>query len=206
MTFSLKLTAMCFATALPLAAFTADVPPAPPHHDWHTAKPKTRDAVIAKTKDMFVKFDLNHDGFITTDEIKAVREARTAEMRKHRFEALDTNHDGVISRDEFMAAHPEGHFARREGDKAAPQGAADKGEHRWAMHRHMMMAHHAGLKRMFTEADTNHDGKLSLDEVLAFRLARFDAIDTNHDGVLSPDEMKAAHAAQRAKWTHHDGQ
>jgi hypothetical protein len=47
----------------------------------------------------------------------------------------------------------------------------------------------------FNRADTNHDGKLSREEVRHFPAIepRFDQIDTNHDGFISRDEfMKAA--------------
>lgn len=45
-----------------------------------------------------------------------------------------------------------------------------------------------------TPADTDGDGRLSLDEVLAAQLARFDREDSDHDGVLSPEENLAAMA------------
>lgn len=45
---------------------------------------------------MFERMDLNHDGFITRDEIDKVTKAR--------FEQLDKNHDGVLTADEMPAA------------------------------------------------------------------------------------------------------
>ena len=63
------------------------------------------------------------------------------------------------------------------------------------------------LARMMT-ADTNHDGRISLDEWLKWRASRpakqgghggdpnkaFERMDANHDGYLSADEIKAAAA------------
>jgi Ca2+-binding EF-hand superfamily protein len=183
--FSSAFVAACIVCALPAIAIAADDKPMPEHHMMHAHKPKTRDEVIAKTKEMFAKLDLNHDGFITPDEIKAARDAKMAEMKKRRFDALDTNHDGIISRDEFLAAMPP---QREHGPDV------DGHPHPWM--RAAMMRHRPhDMHRMFEMADANHDGKMSLDEVLAFRLARFDKIDTNRDGVISPEEMKAFHAS-----------
>jgi hypothetical protein len=42
--------------------------------------------------------------------------------------------------------------------------------------------------------DANHDGKLSLDELTARQLAAFDAADANHDGIVTPEERAAAMA------------
>ena len=183
---TLILAISAMALSLPLIAYAADAPPQHEHH-MMMHQPMTRVGVIAKTKEMFAKFDLNHDGFITADEIKAAHESKRAEMKGKIFDKLDTNHDGSISRDEFMAAHHD--------DK---EGMGSE------RHHHMMMAmmHGMEFKHMLATADTNHDGKYSLDEVLTYHLARFDAADTNHDGTLSPEEMKAAMEAAHGKMTH----
>jgi len=52
-----------------------------------------------------------------------------------------------------------------------------------------------GIQAMFAEADTNKDGKVTRDEMLAAATARFQAADTNHDGYLDATERKAMHAA-----------
>ena len=51
-----------------------------------------------------------------------------------------------------------------------------------------------GAAAMVQRMDTNHDGKLTLDELMARQLAAFDAADTNHDGTLTPEERAAAMA------------
>jgi Ca2+-binding EF-hand superfamily protein len=50
-----------------------------------------------------------------------------------------------------------------------------------------------------TPADADGDGRLSLDEVVAAQLARFDREDTDHDGVLSPEENLAAMSRSNAE-------
>ena len=68
---------------------------------------------------------------------------------------------------------------RHQADRMPPQGAA------------------AGFAR---EVDTNRDGQISRDEVLAAhkrQLERFDQADTNKDGVLSREELRASRDAMR---------
>ena len=59
-------------------------------------------------------------------------------------------------------------------------------------------------REMFDKTDTNHDGFISKEEMLASHRARieemFDKTDTNHDGKLSPEELKAGREAMRDKF------
>lgn|GEM_PF-3287323 len=98
---------------------------------------------------------------------------------------------------------------------AASSAAADQGltrEQRHAQHEQERIAHRTA---MFNEADTSHDGKLTLQEWLAFKPKRphdrdgrvdqapdqaerqrhaeewFKRVDSNHDGKISLDEAKA---------------
>src|SRR5262249_268380 len=85
----------------------------------------TRAEVADHVGKLFARLDTNHDGFITRDEVDAVRgkmeaavvkvgdvEEKLAEKgvmigdRGAIFDRLDTNHDGNISRQEFMAGGP----------------------------------------------------------------------------------------------------
>jgi hypothetical protein len=43
---------------------------------------------------------------------------------------------------------------------------------------------------LFEMADTNHDGRVSLQEAEAAALAHFDKVDLNHDGRITPDERQ----------------
>lgn len=59
------------------------------------------------------------------------------------------------------------------------------------------MGDHGGmLLEMFDAIDTDSDGKLSMDELAAHRLAEFTAADTNSDGALDATEMAAHHQAR----------
>ena len=46
--------------------------------------------------------------------------------------------------------------------------------------------------RSCSKLDTNHDGKISVEEFRAPRVAAFNRADTNHDGVLTAQEQQAA--------------
>lgn len=69
-------------------------------------------------------------------------------------------------------------------------------------------ARHKRLEAMRDKLDTNHDGKVSPDELAAAPgRMHFDdpaALDTNHDGDISLDELEAAMKARReqmrGKW------
>jgi Ca2+-binding EF-hand superfamily protein len=45
-------------------------------------------------------------------------------------------------------------------------------------------------RRLFDMADTNHDGRVSLQEAESAALAHFDKADLNHDGKITPDERQ----------------
>jgi Ca2+-binding EF-hand superfamily protein len=171
----------------------------------------TRDQVVQHVRAMFARFDTNHDGYITRDELVASRSRMMGEghgpmagrMREERvethgpggsmgmadpnamFDRLDTNHDGVISRQEFLAGHKEIHERRM----VIMRGAD---EHRGGMH---MMGGGGFGEHLFAMADANHDGRVSLQEAEAAALAHFDRADLNHDGKLTPEERRQAHQA-----------
>jgi len=106
-----------------IAAAQSDGPPADGmgehHHHHHHG---------GMGGDFFDKFDLNHDGKITKDEVAQVEKQRFSEMskgaaeiskdqfidskldemRRHigdMFDHLDKNHDGKLSEDEFAGKH-----------------------------------------------------------------------------------------------------
>lgn len=118
------------------------------------------------------------------------------------FDRLDTNHDGMISRQEYMAARPR--IVERQviriGDGNAPAMPGGPGEHRMVMRMHGMgegMRMGMGMGgfgvHLFDMADTNHDGRVSLQEAQAAALAHFDRADLNHDGKITPDERQQMH-------------
>ena len=152
----------------------------------------TRQQAIARADEMFARLDADHDGRVTPDEMRARGEHRRDEMRQHMFDRLDANHDGNVSREEFARAHamregsggPEGgpamHMGPPPGGPEASGGPGAPGGHRM---------HGAG---MFGD-----QGFVTLEQMRARALERFDRADANHDGVLTADERHAAHDRMR---------
>lgn len=105
---------------------------------------------------MFDKFDANHDGKLSKDEVRTGVDKMFAE--------IDTNKDGSISKEEMQAHHK----AMREQMKSRMQErwkAADK-DGDGALSRAEVDG--AGMKMMsrdFDKLDKNKDGKLTPDEI-----------------------------------------
>lgn len=100
------------------------------------------------------------------DETKAEAEARGAAM----FERMDLDHDGFVTQAEatdFFTA-----LLKSRGGSTATVAES--------------------VKSMIDDADTNHDGKISVSEAKAAADRGFDEADTNHDGIVSPAERAAA--------------
>ena len=117
----------------PMVEPVRPVPPAPMVREnvqvrLMSDRTMTRDEIVHHVREMFQRFDTNHDGFVTREELNALH-SKFADMgpmmRKrvedHRmmmgspaamFDRMDANHDGSISRQEFMAAHSEMHQKR----------------------------------------------------------------------------------------------
>jgi hypothetical protein len=118
---TILLTAM-LTLAAPVALIAATTTPtaAPKgEHGWFKKTDTNGDGVITKDEALaaanarvekeFATFDSNHDSQITQDEIKAVREAKRAEMEakfEARFKQADTNGDSQLSKEEVQAGMP----------------------------------------------------------------------------------------------------
>lgn len=108
----------------------------------------------------------------------------------HGFAAMDKNGDGVINRDE-AAARPR--MAKKfDTLDANKDGALSKDE--------MKAAHDKIKARRMARNDTDRDGRISRAEAAAHpRLAEsFDRIDSNGDGFVTKDEMMAARKTRAA--------
>lgn len=159
-------------------------------------KPVKRKQFDKLVTGMFEVADTNHDGIVTIDEVHAVIEARREAAIRQRFEAVDTNHDGTISQPEFTAWQKQmGSVASTEGggfgardqqvaDVILPETGKDRGD--------VMLANLIDplSGTVVAKANTNYDAGVSLAELLAYEGKRFDDADKNHDGELSMDELR----------------
>jgi len=164
-------------------------------------QPMTRTAMVQKVQEHFAKLDKNRDGFVTKDEADSARASMQSEMhdrvenrlggdgvempdREAVFDRLDANHDGSISRDEFTSAKPQ--INER---KVIVIKDGEDGDTRIRMH-------NMGMRfggHLFEMADSDKDGRVSIQEATSAAAAHFDKADSNHDGTLTRDEMRAAH-------------
>jgi len=136
----------------------------------------TRAALLRGLDTAFKNIDANGDGSISAAEAQAtegkIQQQQLARRRANieaEFGKLDTNNDGQLRKAEFMAAAPT-------APANAPNGAA-----------------------VVAQLDKNKDGKVSIDEYRAPRLAIFDKLDTNKDGTISATERQAALASRNKK-------
>ena len=193
----LLLTGVALAGLCATAGIAQDAPPpSPPGAHGPMMHPITKAEMTTMVAQHFAALDLNHDGKITREEVRAAREGQMEKrMKEHRdraFAMLDSNHDGSISKAEFDA----GHMAGRGGPEMPLPPGGREGEHKGPIGGHgpmggpgMMML---GSGRWFDKADANHDGVVTLAEAQTAAATLFDKLDTNHDGTVSPDEMRAA--------------
>ena len=133
------------------------------------APDQTNRAEVAKTlTDNFGKADVNNDGFLSEDEVKALTNRVNQQISTRldqEFKNLDKDSNGQLSPAEFKAV----------------AGAR------------MMQNPAVALQRL----DSNKDGKVNPAEFSAVALAAFDRIDANKDGTISPEERQAAASARR---------
>ena len=198
--------------------------PARVRHSYFNSE-ESRSDVPKHIEKMFARFDLNHDGFVTKDEVaktEAAYQARQQEQAPKRaaklFERLDANHDGQITLAEVQAAHAARYASRGEQPNSArpvrsrlfgradsnKDGVITRSEFEAARTSGALQFHRQGMSRgfggrTFDSADGNRDGRVSLEEAQQLALRHFDAADLNHDGVLTPDERRQARKLSRGK-------
>lgn len=105
-------------------------------------------------------------------------------MRGQRmFDMLDINHDGKLSFDEISGEY------RRMLGAADVNGDSAISVEEFRRRGHLIMS--VGAMSMFDMLDTNGDGKLTIDEILAPSQRWFKRYDTNGDGAIDAKELDA---------------
>lgn len=179
----------------------------------------TRAELAQHIQSMFAKLDSNHDGSITkaeADASKAQIHERIEQRIEHgadhnggdrraMFDRIDANRDGTISRAEFDASpmREERRIVIQAGDGPDARGHGMHGGDRMhGMHgmHGMRGAGMGGLHgAMFEMADSNRDGRVTLQEATAAAYRHFDSADANRDGQISPDERRQMHQRMRSE-------
>ncbi len=114
-----------------------------------------------RTFTLFDLLDANGDGKVTLAEIEAPSARWLARY--------DTNKDGALDADELATGFGEQAPPPREGGR---------------------QMHNPRAERFVQFLDTNHDGKVSLDEIKGEEGRIFKYADRNNDGALDPDEFR----------------
>jgi Ca2+-binding EF-hand superfamily protein len=114
--------------------------------------------------------DANHDGRLSREEL-----AKAAEM----FDRLDRNHDGFLDAKELNEMPAVASSEEPKINPAAPLARRKNGKQE------------RGLAQILKRADTDGDGKLSMEEAPQHLKKNFAKIDTNGDGFLDKTELEA---------------
>lgn len=150
----------------------------------------SRDEVPERLQGLFTRADVNHDGKLSSEEIRAsaagqtgpkgrVQHSGNATRMDPVLDAIDTDHDGILSAQEILAAPVSLKSLDKDGD----------GELSSAELRPKQMTPVDRAKHMLDEWDTNKDGKITKAEAPDRMQQQFENIDTNHDGFLTEDEL-----------------
>lgn len=172
-----------------------DVKPA--YQGPHQMKPLSLEKFDKAVTAMFNKADLNHDGMVTLAELQQIVTQRRDQIIRSRFGEIDTNHDGTIDFAEFMAWQQDmGSAASSNCSAYAGQseivpesvgpdlGSSEQDEA-------LAIAIEPLTALTITKANVHYRPGLTLDDLLAYENARFNAADTNHDTYLEQDEVLA---------------
>ena len=116
----------------------------------------------------FEAIDTNGDGYITAEELDAAQKGTLTKQNEETMSVLDKDGDGFASMQEYTAFYSQ--LSEQKDGKE--------------------------LERNFKTLDSNHDGKLDIDELKSFRESTMDdtnknfmdMLDSDHDGKVSRKE------------------
>ncbi len=134
----------------------------------------SRQQVIDQTAQRFVRLDLDGDGTVTTEEMKAAHRQRREQHSARMFERMDLGRDGQISRAEFDQVRSRMEERRGERRRRAMAGQAVRGGAR------------AG------DRSAGNPESLTLEQMQERALARFDRLDPDRDGRVTSEERRSA--------------
>ncbi len=147
--------------------------------DVDDAKQRAVDARRRQQFQQVVRYDLNRDGQVTSEEVRRVylqereergENAQGCEDEANRFiKTYDVDGDGIISLAEMSAL---------------PANQRENYQQN-------------GNIEALLELDPNHDGKLTVEELEILARNAFATIDTDGNGVASPDELQALSARRQ---------
>lgn len=192
---------------------TAGLALASPKADTNNDGTISQAEFMAEASDRFINTDLNADGALTKDEMKASHERRRTEHAEKRFEKSDANGDGVISKSEYdakRAEHTEKREARRDLNNDGTVDVADKELHKAkrAKRKEKQAERKANRDvnrdnyRKRIKRDANGDGLITRAEYDTATEAMFIWLDANADGVLTKGEGKKRRRGKRGQHEH----
>lgn len=134
--------------------------------------------------------DVNEDGNLTLAELRA--------GIADRFQKMDANADGKVDEAERAALQE----ARKERWEARKAKMAERGVERPERSQRGERPHRGerGERGKRGNLDANGDGSITLAELEAPAVERFQRMDTNGDGTVTKAEHEAARAAMKARW------
>lgn len=146
--------------------------------EMEATSPPARADKPVRPEEVLRRADVNKDGKISFEEMKAAR----PELTQERFNAMDTNKDGSLGPEDRPA-----------GDRGRARGAREGEDESRRQFMQMLMS-----------TDADQDGKASYAEVTAakpgFAKSDFDRVDRNKDGfITAADAPKAPQATDRPK-------
>jgi hypothetical protein len=156
-----------------------------------------REALDDAVRAMFREADTDRNGKATLAELHAIVAQQRAQIVAERFRAVDSDRNGAITVAEFDAWQQRLGTASREDSASLvydyvptpdvigpPRGDSEE-------HRVLAMLIRPLNTHNLVSANVDYDEGVTLEELLRFERAPFDAADLNGDGKLSPDEIRA---------------